>query len=175
MKPGETVQKAICRLGGSSSRSASTRWKKKKDSNALSDEANQENHEKLQILTRLADDIIQSGDMDIYQQTYEKLSFHMSKSSNGSHCGLKESTENEGEDMDMFGEDFDEKVDETKAPIEPTRTPSPTSGMFNSVFILIVRVLLFIVIVFVFFVLYAFQTLKYESLLFSSLSDLNLK
>lgn len=119
MKPGETVQKAICRLGGSSnsSRSASNRWKKKKDKEETSDEnADKENYEKLQLLTRLADDIIQSGNMDIYQQTYEKLSFHVNLSSNGS--------KDVDSALDMFGEDFEEKVDETKSSSEAAESSS---------------------------------------------------
>lgn len=119
MKPGETVQKAICRLGGSSSRSASSRWKKKKDKEGSTDEtSDKENYENLQLLTRLANDIILSGDMDIYQQTYEKLSFHVNKYNK---TGVMENSDG----LDMFGEDFDEKVDENKI---STETLSP-SGM----------------------------------------------
>lgn len=140
MKSGETVQKAICRLGGSkgSSRSASSRWKKRKNTEGTSDEnadtemtpdekADKENFEKLQLLTRLADDVIQSGDMDIYQQTYEKMSFHINLKSNGSKTGPSEIADSS---LDMFGDDFDEKVDEARTTAETEQTSSVMSGMY---------------------------------------------
>lgn len=105
MKPGESVQKAICRLGGSkaTNRNASNRWKKKKDAE-VKDPVNDENYEKLQLLTSFANDIVQSGDLDIYQQTYEKLSFHINS---------KKSIDDDAA-TDMFGDDFDEVVDSDK-------------------------------------------------------------
>lgn len=140
VKPGETVQKAICRLGGSkgSSRSASSRWKKRKNKEGTSGEnvdnemtpeenADKENFEKLQLLTRLADDIIQSGDMDIYQQTYEKMSFHVNLKSNGRKTSPSEIADAA---LDMFGDDFDENVDETRAAAETEQTSSVMSSMY---------------------------------------------
>lgn len=133
IKPGETVQKAIRRLGGSrsSSRSASNRWKKKKDisESTVDESTDDENYEKMQLLTRLADDIVHSGDMDIYQQTYEKMLYQVNLSSNGSGpSGISKS------DLDMFGDDFDEKVDETKSSTEPGQSSSETPGTYCLIF-----------------------------------------
>ncbi|KFM74431.1 CD2 antigen cytoplasmic tail-binding protein 2, partial [Stegodyphus mimosarum] len=127
MQPKETVQKAICRLGGksSSSRNASSRWKKKKDAvSLLADNETDEDYEKLQRLTSLADDIIHSGDMDIYQQTYEKLSFYVDSKRNSEKTDPSSTGDTE-EALDMFGEDFDEKVDPSKTPVQPSENSPP--------------------------------------------------
>ncbi|GIY40088.1 CD2 antigen cytoplasmic tail-binding protein 2 homolog [Caerostris extrusa] len=128
MKPGESVQRAICRLGGNkSSRSASSRWKKKKESNNMNtNEENEKDVEKLQLLTSLADDIVHSGDMDIYQQTYEKMTFYVNSKSgkSGPNGSLNTNAE-----LDMFGDDFEEKVDENKPSLPDRQTPSPSTGV----------------------------------------------
>ncbi|KAF8763321.1 CD2 antigen cytoplasmic tail-binding protein 2 homolog [Argiope bruennichi] len=128
MKPGETVQKAICRLGGTkSSKSVGSRWKKKKESDSMdTNEESEKDVEKLQLLTGLADEIVHSGDMDIYQQTYEKMVFHVnSKSKTGANGILNTDAE-----LDMFGDDFDEKVDD-KIAMPPPRTPTPSEDVVN--------------------------------------------
>lgn len=124
MKPGESVQKAIRRLGGNkASWSASNRWKKKKEASesTAKNAENEADPEKLLLLTSLADEIVHSGDMDVYQQTYEKMSFYVNSKAAVEKSGLN------GDDpsLDMFGDDFEEKVDENK-PSE--RVPSPTAG-----------------------------------------------
>ncbi|KAG8191248.1 hypothetical protein JTE90_003261 [Oedothorax gibbosus] len=112
MKPGETVQKAIRRLGGNkASWSASNRWKKKKEaSDSTSKQENEADPEKLQLLTSLADEIVHSGDMDVYQQTFEKMSYYVN-----SKAAVEKSGAN-GEDpsLDMFGDEFEEKVEDNK-------------------------------------------------------------
>ncbi|CAL1290707.1 unnamed protein product [Larinioides sclopetarius] len=127
MKPGESVQKAICRLGGSkSSKSASSRWKKKKESDSMdTNEGSGKDVEKLQLLTGLADEIVHSGDMDIYQQTYEKMTFYVSCKSKTSANGSL----NTDAELDMFGDDFEEKVDEDKVAMPPPRTPTPSDAV----------------------------------------------
>ncbi|GFV47627.1 CD2 antigen cytoplasmic tail-binding protein 2 [Trichonephila clavipes] len=129
MNPGESVQKAICRLGGGkASRSASNRWKKKKESDGCMDtnESSGKDVEKLQLLTGLADEIVHSGDMDVYQQTYEKMSYYVNSKSNLVKGGANGSLNTEAE-LDMFGDDFDEKVDENKVSLPAPRTPSPSA------------------------------------------------
>ncbi|XP_054710883.1 CD2 antigen cytoplasmic tail-binding protein 2-like [Uloborus diversus] len=129
MKPKETVQKAICRLGGSKSGSgsASSRWKKKKENGANAENSEEtENKEKLALLTSLANDIIQSGDMDIYQQTYEKMQFHVNKTSSST---LNISEKNDEAALDMFGDDFEETVDESK----PSQSGQDSSPPHSSV------------------------------------------
>lgn len=94
MQPKESILKAIKRLGGNS-KPPSSRWNKKLQKEEES-ETDKENREKLVRLTALADKLLGTGDMDIYQQTYEKLSFL-----------VKSRLKNDEEAADMFGDDFD--------------------------------------------------------------------
>lgn len=98
MQPKETVLKGIKRLGGNLKTSASSKWLKKKATTEEEDARAAENHEKMLQLTALADKILGTGNMDIYQQTYEKINFLIQ---------LKEKPEKES--ADMFGDDFDVK------------------------------------------------------------------
>merc|ERR1712142_439936 len=85
MKPGEHVLKTLRRLGGNKKpMSSAERWKKKKqkqkegakeeeevDAKAAEDAAN------LLKLTGLADELLQRGDFQVYEKTYEKLKFEV--------------------------------------------------------------------------------------------------
>lgn len=77
--PGETVLKALRRLGGKEggrTSSASARWQPKaKKQKAVDSErpASEEDKQKLLKLTELADYLLQKGNFGIYQDTYEKL------------------------------------------------------------------------------------------------------
>ena len=80
--PGETVLKALRRLGGKDggrgkSSSASARWqpkaKKVKTNHTNDDGATEEDKQRLLKLTELADSLLQRGQFSIYQDTYEKL------------------------------------------------------------------------------------------------------
>lgn len=83
IKPGETVLKALRRLGGKESgrgksSSASARWQPKgKKQKASEDDsehaASEEDKQSLLKLTELADYLLQTGSFGIYQDTYEKL------------------------------------------------------------------------------------------------------
>lgn len=108
IKPGETVLKAIKRLGNSSggsattSLSASQRWSKKKQSS----ETTQVDSEKvksdklaLETLTGFANQFIDQGFYDIYSETYEKIQLKIRE------------TESKGNDsFDMFADDVEDKV-----------------------------------------------------------------
>ncbi|XP_076362506.1 CD2 antigen cytoplasmic tail-binding protein 2 homolog holn1 isoform X2 [Tachypleus tridentatus] len=120
MKPGETVQKAICRHGGGGSNikqsTASRRWLKDRRNQKTNSENNSEvDQQKLLQLTELADEILQSGDMDIYEQTYEKLDFllkaedknKMAKTANNRTEIVPETTDDA---LDMFSDSFDSKI-----------------------------------------------------------------
>ncbi|UYV67104.1 CD2BP2, partial [Cordylochernes scorpioides] len=102
MQPGETVTKALKRLGGKSNMSSRERWKLKKKGG----EENMENRERFDKLTGLANDILISGNMDVYQYTYEKLK-HLITSKEDIKKPLS-STDNDV--LDMFAEAFDEKL-----------------------------------------------------------------
>jgi len=77
MKPGENVLKSLRRLGGNKKPvSSADRWKKKKQAKSgaaeeVKDEKEVENAANLLKLTGLADELLQRGDFQIYEKTYE--------------------------------------------------------------------------------------------------------
>ena len=72
---GETVLKSLRRLGGNKKPLSSVdRWKKKK-ANIPVDDNEAESKENMLKLTGLADDVLQSGDFQIYEKSYEQLTF----------------------------------------------------------------------------------------------------
>ncbi|XP_061906209.1 CD2 antigen cytoplasmic tail-binding protein 2 isoform X2 [Entelurus aequoreus] len=99
--PGETVTAALRRLGGLGGRKKS---KLRQDGQAA-EEAKRDT-EKLDRLTSLADRLVASGMYGIYQQTHEKLAYTL-KGMNSKRPARK--TDGEEDELDMFGEEFDEK------------------------------------------------------------------
>ncbi|XP_057295914.1 CD2 antigen cytoplasmic tail-binding protein 2-like [Hydractinia symbiolongicarpus] len=78
MKPGENVLKALRRLGGNKKPiSSADRWKKKKTANQAESEETKKSKVDLLKLTGLADDLLQNGDFQIYEKTFEKLNFEI--------------------------------------------------------------------------------------------------
>lgn len=103
--PGETILKALKRIGGKKIETASERWKKKKS--GASTDSDSSNKEELLKLTGLADSILtNAGNMDIYQETYEGIRYKIEKQS-------APETPSAGE-TDMFGDIFDERTSATK-------------------------------------------------------------
>lgn len=77
LKPRETILSALRRLGGKPS-SASDRLKAKKKKIDCSDaQVTEQSKENLLKLTELADGLLNSGEFDIYQATYEKLQYRL--------------------------------------------------------------------------------------------------
>uniref|UniRef100_UPI0037E9C1A2 CD2 antigen cytoplasmic tail-binding protein 2 n=1 Tax=Semicossyphus pulcher TaxID=241346 RepID=UPI0037E9C1A2 len=104
MLPGETVAAALRRLGGLKGRK---KGKLREESEPT--EETKRDAEKLDRLTALADRLVGSGMFEIYQQTYEKLAYLMkSMSSKRPAVGEKPSGDDEGDELDMFGDKFDE-------------------------------------------------------------------
>ena len=87
LKPGDTVAKAIRRLGGASGgQQKSVQQKQRKIAQKLKkgqkltkdEEFFQNSREQMSKLTGLADTILsRSGNMEIYEETYEKISFRL--------------------------------------------------------------------------------------------------
>ncbi|KAM9785016.1 CD2 antigen cytoplasmic tail-binding protein 2 isoform X3 [Syngnathus typhle] len=100
--PGETVAAALRRLGGLGGRKRS----KLRDA-AGGDHAaeNKRDTEKLDRLTSLADRLVASGVYGIYQQTKEKLAYTLKNMSSK----RPKSKEEDEDELDMFGDKFDEK------------------------------------------------------------------
>jgi len=117
MRPGESVAKALRRLGGNKGFvSQSQRWKKKK-AGAVEDPKEKENKEKMLKLTGLADAILsRSGNMEIYEETYEGI-IHKIKADEEKKVGPKVSIPegaDEDDALDMFADSLDDKSDALK-------------------------------------------------------------
>ncbi|XP_060806452.1 CD2 antigen cytoplasmic tail-binding protein 2 homolog isoform X2 [Amyelois transitella] len=97
MKPQETIAKTLQRLANSKISSAE-RWKRKKA--GIVDEGSKT----VTRITELANQILtKMGNMDIYQESYEKISKIISK----------DKSKNDDADLDMYADDFDQKEKET--------------------------------------------------------------
>ncbi|CAH2254795.1 CD2 antigen cytoplasmic tail-binding protein 2 homolog [Pararge aegeria] len=94
MKPKETIAKTLQRLGANSKISSAERWKRKKA--GIVDESSKS----VTRITELANQILtKEGNMDIYQETYEKISDILAK----------EKFKKDDAQLDMYADDFDEK------------------------------------------------------------------
>nr|ACQ58674.1 CD2 antigen cytoplasmic tail-binding protein 2 [Anoplopoma fimbria] len=104
--PGETVAKALRRLGGLGGRK---KGKLREESQPTVE--TKRDAEKLDRLTALADRLVGSGMFEIYQQTYEKLAYLMKRmSSKRPAVGTKKGGDGDEEEdeLDMFADKFDE-------------------------------------------------------------------
>ncbi|XP_076232055.1 CD2 antigen cytoplasmic tail-binding protein 2 homolog holn1 [Calliopsis andreniformis] len=102
LKPGETVSKALCRLGKGKKRlTTAERWKRKKEKQAIEDDENSVNITKL---TELANELLtRTGNMDIYQESYEQIKKKIEMGEKHAHPSKQEA------ELDMYADDFDEK------------------------------------------------------------------
>lgn len=107
LQPGETVATALRRLGGLGGRKKGKLREEEK-----STEETKRDTEKLDRLTALADRLVGSGMFEIYQQTYEKLAY-MLKSMTSKRPAVRGEEEEDGDELDMFADKFDEKHGET--------------------------------------------------------------
>ncbi|XP_014204528.1 CD2 antigen cytoplasmic tail-binding protein 2 homolog isoform X1 [Copidosoma floridanum] len=107
LKPGESVSKALVRLGKGTKRlTTAEKWKRKKDPNAVTEDS--ETSAAITKLTELANELLtQTGNMDIYQETYEQIQKKISLAD-------KHSVKVEAE-LDMFADDFDSKEKDKKS------------------------------------------------------------
>lgn len=111
MKPGETVAKALRRLGGNKGKhlSSSQRWKAKKQKQETEDNEAAKSKEDFLELTGLADKVLSDGIMEVYEMTYEKLNYELQKFNKGSErLEIPEGTD-ANDILDMFADNFDSK------------------------------------------------------------------
>lgn len=111
MKEGETVTKALKRLGGGKTMSSAARWKAKKQktqSNTEESAAEKSNKENLLKLTGLADQLLQQGNFEIYQHTYEKIKFKI-KAAEDSKPKVNTEGLNDDDALDMFADSLDKE------------------------------------------------------------------
>lgn len=106
IKPGETVVKAMRRLGGGTKgrSSASSRWKKGNVQSTETAESARDSAD-LDKLTAFADELLAAGEYDIYQATYEKLKHHIAESKKPVTSGTADD-----DVLDMFADDIDQST-----------------------------------------------------------------
>lgn len=120
--PGETVLKALKRLGGGKVQTASERWKKKKQLDDKSSLANEVNKEHIAKLTEHANNILSNmGNMDVYQETFEAIRYKIQQAE------TKLSSNTASADLDMFGEVFDVKTKANNESRESSKDGEPVS------------------------------------------------
>lgn len=142
LKPGETVTKALRRLGGKGSTlSASQRLKMKKQKLQQKDLPSEDDKKNMEQLTELADKLISNGNMDTYELTYEKLNFLVNKAADiedKSRTVIPEGMDDD-DALDMFAENFDSKdkgdksvkfAEDTKPETKDTSEKKPDKGWF---------------------------------------------
>lgn len=124
LKPGETIAKALKRLGGNKGKiqSSSQRWKAKKQKTPNDTGGPlEEDKQKFLKLTELADKVMSTGNMEVYEMTYEKVNFLLKKFE-PSKTEIPEDMDND-DALDMFAENFDKesgtKEDSSKGSEEP--------------------------------------------------------
>lgn len=129
LTPGETILKALKRLGGKGGKfqSASQRWKAKKQKTEHKDEKAEKDKENMLKLTGLADKLLQNGNMTVYEMTYEKVVFELKKLEDSGETKTESKTDiPEGVDdddaLDMFADNFDKKGDSKTT--EPAKSVS---------------------------------------------------
>ncbi|EEC13150.1 conserved hypothetical protein [Ixodes scapularis] len=127
MRPGETVLACIKRLGGGKRDSTINRWKKKKQEDEPdSTEETARNKEQLLRMTELADRVISTGDMDVYQQSFERLSFLRQPKGEGRGAAPAAA---ESPSFDMFAEEVDPaKVQEPSSAKEEKKESTSTGA-----------------------------------------------
>lgn len=102
LQPGETVSKALCRLGkGKKKLTTAERWKRKQEKKSIEDDQNSISITKL---TELANELLtRTGNMDIYQESYEHIKKKVEVGEKHAHPSKQEA------ELDMYADDFDVK------------------------------------------------------------------
>ncbi|XP_056641397.1 CD2 antigen cytoplasmic tail-binding protein 2 homolog [Diorhabda carinulata] len=112
MKPKETVNKSLKRLGGADMKLSSVERLKRKKAGTLIDSKD------VTDLTEIANEILtKQGNMDVYQETYEQIHSKIARS---------EKKPTKEPELDMYADDFDEKE---KAKIEEETTSSKSNEL----------------------------------------------
>ncbi|XP_063239238.1 CD2 antigen cytoplasmic tail-binding protein 2 homolog isoform X2 [Bacillus rossius redtenbacheri] len=107
MRPGETVKKTLCRLGGKKPLLASERWRRKR----AGQDCDAGDRSRVVEVTALADRLLtELGNMDIYQETYEHITALVSDTETKKGKSKAKSAASAPDDvLDMYADDFDEK------------------------------------------------------------------
>ena len=101
---------AIRRLGGGKSQTTSQRWKAKKSKpNGDTCSTSDEDKQNLLRLTELADKLLQDGQFEIYQDTFEKFNFKLGEQKTTQEEQPVPDDKNDDDALDMFADDIDNK------------------------------------------------------------------
>ncbi|XP_070572312.1 CD2 antigen cytoplasmic tail-binding protein 2-like [Ptychodera flava] len=101
LKPGESIAKAIHRLGGGKQASSSRKWQAKKQKTEESEE-DKKRKEDMLTLTGLVDQLVQRGQYEAYSYTYERIYHTLQKDQ-------PKKPKDEDTALDMFAEEIDEE------------------------------------------------------------------
>ena len=114
VKPGETVTKAIKRLGGSK-QTKSWAAKKKQQRNNEPEVEEGVDKEAMLKLTELVDKLSQRGEYDIYTYSYEKLTYCVREAENQATSVTVPDGTSADDALDMFADNIDDKTESTTA------------------------------------------------------------
>lgn len=114
LQPGETVSAGLRRLGGLGGRRKKGRARADEEEEQKEDEVPDRDPEKLERLTALADRLVAMGEYEIYQQTYEKLTYRLKSSAHKVVRTQGERQQGDDDELDMFGDQFDERLGREK-------------------------------------------------------------
>lgn len=122
LKPNETINKALTRWGAKNKNLSSLERLKRKKMGTL------DSNTEVTKLTELADKILtETGNMDIYQETYEVIKLKIEKHENKKlKISIKEAN------LDMYADDFDAKEKEKLNTASTTDSPEVTETIPNS-------------------------------------------
>jgi len=130
MQSRESVAKALRRLGGDKSRSASARWKQKRAGDGAGTSESAESaadRERLDRLTGLADRLLSAGNMEVYQLTREAVS-HQLQLLRKPIADRLQGAATEEDALDMFAESLDKTAAGTTAPATAGTTAPASDG-----------------------------------------------
>ncbi|XP_046353706.2 CD2 antigen cytoplasmic tail-binding protein 2-like [Haliotis rufescens] len=120
LQPGETIAKALRRIGGNQNLSASQRLKLKKQkklenkNNSSTEDEAQERKARMAKLTELADSFVSNGIMDIYEMTCEKITHTLKKMESQKVKFDVPADVDDDDALDMFADNFDKKDADSK-------------------------------------------------------------
>ena len=140
MQPQETVAKALRRLGKSKGKQLTTaqRWKAKRqktDGGSGTESEKAEKDKKMMLhLTEMADQLVQSGMMEIYEATRERINFLLKQveEKEGTKFAIPDNVDDD-DALDMFADNFDQQSGGKSKDSDSTSGAALTeiSGMYH--------------------------------------------
>ncbi|XP_071943903.1 CD2 antigen cytoplasmic tail-binding protein 2-like [Antedon mediterranea] len=101
LKPGETISKAVRRLGGGK-QTKNRPWEKKKNSGKAAAANENVNKDDMLKLTEHVDELVANGNYEVYQYTYEKITHLLEEQK-------RKEVKKKADAFDMFSDNVDEE------------------------------------------------------------------